>query len=58
MVARLRAALRPPGVLLAKSVAAWRAVCLQAAGLSTEAVVEAEAEAGIVKAWKSSDQLS
>ena len=56
MVARLRAALRPPGVLLAKSVAAWRAACSQAEVASTEA--EAEAEAGTVKAWKSSDQLS
>jgi len=54
MVVRLRAALRRPQVLLAKSVAAWRAACSQAEGASTEA----EAEAGTVKAWKSSDQLS
>ena len=58
MVARLRAALRRPQVLLAKSVAAWRAACSQAEGASTEAEVEVEAEAGTVKAWKSSDQLS
>jgi hypothetical protein len=45
-------------MLLAKVVSAWRAVCSQAEGLSPEAVAEAEAEAGIVKAWKSSDQLS
>jgi hypothetical protein len=56
MVVRLRVASRPPQVLLAKWVAAWRAACSQAEGASTEA--EAEAEAGTVKAWKSSDQLS
>ena len=54
MVARLRTALRRPQVLLAKSVAAWRAACSQAEAASTEA----EAEAGTVKAWKSIDQLS
>jgi len=54
MVVRLRAALRPPQMLLAKSVAAWRAACSQAEGASTEA----EAAAGTAKAWKSSDQLS
>jgi hypothetical protein len=56
MVVRLRAALRRPQVLLAKSVAAWRPACSQVEGASTEA--EVEAEAGTVKAWKSSDQLS
>ena len=56
MVVRLRAALRRPQVLLATSVAAWRAACSQAEGASTEA--EAEAEAETVKAWKSIDQLS
>jgi hypothetical protein len=55
MVARLRAALRRPQVLLAKSVAAWRPACSQVEG---GASTEAEAEAGTVKAWKSSDQLS
>ncbi len=54
MVVRLRAALRRPQVLLGNSVAAWRAACSQAEDASTEA----EAEAGTVKAWKSSDQLS
>ena len=54
MVVRLRAALRRPQAMLAKSVAAWRAACSQAEGASTEAEAEAEA----VKAWKSSDQLS
>ena len=54
MVVRLRAALRRPQVLLAKSVAAGPAAYSQAEGESTEA----EAEAGTVKAWKSSDQLS
>ncbi len=52
MVVRLRAALRRPQVLFAKSVAAWRAACPQAEGASTEA------EAETVKAWKSIDQLS
>ncbi len=52
MVVRLRPALRRPQLLLAKSVAAWREACSQAEGASTEA------EAGTVKAWKSSDQLS
>ncbi len=52
MVVRLRAALRRPQVLLAKSVAACRAACSQVEGASTE--TEAEA----VKAWKSSDQLN
>jgi hypothetical protein len=56
MVVRLRAALRRPQMLLAKSVAAWLAACSQVEGASTEA--EAAAEAGTVKAWKSSDQLS
>ena len=56
MVARLRAALQRPQVLLAKSVAAWRVAYSQAEGPSTES--EAKAEAGTVKAWKSSDQLS
>ena len=56
MVARLRAASRRPQVLLAKSVAAWRAACSQVEGALTESEVEAEAET--VKAWKSSDQLS
>jgi hypothetical protein len=56
MVVRLRAALRRPQVLLAKSVAAWPAACSQAEGAPTEA--EVEAKAGTVKAWKSSDQLS
>ena len=56
MVVRLRAALRRPQVLLAKSVAAWPAAYSQAEGAPTEA--EVEAEAGTVKAWKSSDQLS
>ena len=54
MAARLQAALRRPQVLLAKSVAAWPAACSQVEGASTEG----EAEARIVKAWKSSDQLS
>ena len=54
MVVRLRAALRRPQVLLAKSVAAWPAACSQVEGASTEA----EVEAGTVKAWKSIDQLS
>ena len=60
MVVRLRAALRRPQVLLAKSVAAWPAVCSQVEGAPTEAEVEVEVEveAGTVKAWKSSDQLS
>ena len=52
MVVRLQAALRRPQVM--KSVAALPAACSQAEGASTEA----EAEAGTVKAWKSSDQLS
>jgi hypothetical protein len=56
MVVRLRAALRRPQVLLAKSVAAWLAACSPVEGAPTAAVVEAEA--GTVKAWKSSDQLS
>ena len=56
MVVQLRTALWRPQVLLAKSVAAWRAACSQAEGASTEA--EPEVEAGTVKAWKSSDQLS
>ena len=56
MVVRLRAPLRRPQVLLAKSVAAWRAACSQVEGASTEA--EAEAKAETVKAWKSIDQLS
>ena len=56
MVVRLRVASRRPQVLLAKWVAAWRAASSQLEGASTEA--EAEAEAGTVKAWKSSDQLS
>ena len=56
MVVRLGAASRRPQLLLVISVAAWRAACSQAEGASTEA--EAEAEAGTVKAWKSSDQLS
>jgi hypothetical protein len=43
MVARLRAALRRPQVLLAKSVAAWRAACSQAEGASTETEAQAEA---------------
>ena len=54
MVVRLRVASRRPQVLLAKWVAAWRAASSQVEGASTEA----EAEAGTVKAWKSSDQLS
>jgi len=54
MVVRLRAALRRTQVLLAKSLAAWTAACSQVEGASTEA----EAGAGTVKAWKSSDQLS
>ena len=56
MVVRLRAALRRPQVLLAKSVAAWPAACSQVEGASTEAEAEAQAEAA--KAWKSIDQLS
>jgi len=56
MVVRLRAALRQPQVLLAKSVAAWRAAYSQVEGASTE--TEAEVEVGTVKAWKSIDQLS
>ena len=43
MVVRLRVALRRPQVLLAKSVAAWRAACSQAEGVSTEAEIQAEA---------------
>ena len=35
MVVRLRAALRRPQVLLAKSVVAWRAACSQVEGAST-----------------------
>jgi hypothetical protein len=58
MVVPLRAALRRPQVLLAKSVAAWRPACSQVEGASTEAEAEVEAETGTVKAWKSSDQLS
>jgi hypothetical protein len=58
MVVRLRAALRRPQVLLAKSVAVWHAACSQVEGASTEAEAEVEAKAGTVKAWKSSDQLS
>jgi len=58
MVVRLRATLRRPQVLLAKSVAARHAACLQVEDASTEAEAEVEAEAGTVKAWKSSDQLS
>ena len=58
MVVRLRTALRRPQMLLAKSVAAWPAVCSQVEGAPTEAEVEVEVEAGTVKAWKSSDQLS
>ena len=58
MVVRLQAALRPPQVLLAKSVAAWPEACSQAEGASTEAEPEAEARAEAVKAWKSIDQLS
>ena len=56
MVVRLRAALRWPQVLLAKSVAAWPAASSQVEDASTEAEVEAQADA--VKAWKSIDQLS
>jgi hypothetical protein len=60
MVVRLGAASRRPQLLLVISVAAWRAACSQAEGASTEAEAEPgpEAEAGTVKAWKSSDQLS
>ena len=59
MVVRLlRAALPPSQVLLAKCVAAWRAVCSQVEGALSEAEAEAEPEAETVKAWKSSDQLS
>ena len=54
MLVRLRAALRRPQVLLAESVAAWRAAWLRVEGASTETGAEAEA----VKAWKSIDQLS
>jgi len=54
MVVQLRVALPRPQVLLAKSVAEWRAACSQVEGAPTEA----EAEAGTVKAWKSSDLLS
>ena len=53
MVVRLRAALRQPQVLLAKSVAAWRAASSQVEGAS----MEAQAQADAVKAWKSIDQL-
>ena len=58
MVVPLRVTPWRPQVLLAKSIAAWRAACSQAESASTEAEAEAEAEAGTVKAWKSSDQLS
>ena len=58
MVVRLQAASRRPQLLLAISVAAWRAACSQAEGASTEAEAGPEAEAGTVKAWKSNDQLS
>ena len=54
MVVRLRVTSRRPQVLLGKWVAAWRAVCSQVEGASTEAEAQAEA----VKAWKSIDQLS
>ncbi len=54
MVVRLRAALRRPQALLAKSIAAWRAASLQVEGASSE--VEARAHAG--EASKSIDQLS
>ena len=54
MVVRLRAALRRPLGLLAKSVAAWPAACSRVEGAPTEV----EAKAGTVKAWKSIDQLS
>ena len=41
-------------VILAKWIAAWRAMFSQVVDVSTQAEVEAEA----VKAWKSIDQLS
>ena len=58
MVVRLRVPPWRPLVLLAKWVAAWRAVSSQVEGASTEAETEAEAKAETVKAWKSIDQLS
>ena len=56
MVVPLRVTSRRPQALLAKSIAAWRAVSLQVEGASTEAGAEAQADA--VRAWKSIDQLS
>ena len=56
MVVHLRVTSLRPQMLLAKSVAAWRAASSQVEGVSTEA--EAEAQADAVKAWKSIDQLS
>jgi hypothetical protein len=60
MVLRLRMASPPPLGLLAKWVAAGHAASSWVADASTEAEVEAaaQAQADAVEAWKSIDQLS